>query len=256
MGKKFTQECVASYFAEHGCELLDDYKNSRIKLKYRCSCGNISYITLYHFKNGQRCKECGHNKNTDKKRYTHEEAVNFFKEHGHILMDQYISAHAKLNYQCKCGNFAKISLSCVLRGQTCRVCRYLRASGPNSPVWVSDRNLVKLTQTLGIRYNGMLKRTLNKKTNRSHKILGYTRKQLLQHITNHQNWNKVKDDNWQIDHIFPISAFIRIGITNPAIINNLDNLQPLTAIENYIKSDTYDSLDFKNYLESKNITVE
>lgn len=44
------------------CELLSNvYINNKDKLKFKCSCGNIYYNDLYHFKNGvgQQCKGCG-----------------------------------------------------------------------------------------------------------------------------------------------------------------------------------------------------
>jgi hypothetical protein len=47
MAKKLTYEEVYTRFKEQNCELLDkEYKNSRTKLKYKCSCGNISFILL------------------------------------------------------------------------------------------------------------------------------------------------------------------------------------------------------------------
>lgn len=50
---------VRDYFAEQGCELFDDYKNARADMKYRCVCGNISYICWDSFRGGSRCKGCG-----------------------------------------------------------------------------------------------------------------------------------------------------------------------------------------------------
>lgn len=50
-----------------------------------------------------------------------------------------------------------------------------------------------------------------------------------------ENWGPY----WQIDHIKPISLFIREGCTDPVIINAISNLQPLTTEENRIKGDSY-----------------
>tara|TARA_R110002096_G_C14520339_1_gene716876 strand:- start:218 stop:931 length:714 start_codon:yes stop_codon:yes gene_type:complete len=44
---------------------------------------------------------------------------------------------------------------------------------------------------------------------------------------------------WHIDHIKPIAAFIKEGITDPAIINALSNLQPLWAKDNLSKGAKY-----------------
>lgn len=40
---------------------------------------------------------------------------------------------------------------------------------------------------------------------------------------------------WHIDHIVPVAVMVRDGITDPAIINALTNLQPLWAKDNLAK---------------------
>lgn len=47
------------------------------------------------------------------------------------------------------------------------------------------------------------------------------------------NWDNYGE--WHIDHKKPVSRFIKQGITDPAIINALSNLQPLWAQENLSK---------------------
>lgn len=44
---------------------------------------------------------------------------------------------------------------------------------------------------------------------------------------------------FHVDHIKPVAAFIREGVTNPAVIHALDNLQVLTPRENLTKSDKF-----------------
>ena len=59
--RRFNIEFVKDYFEKNSCTLLEeDYINIDTKMKYKCSCGNISYISFYSFKKGQRCKECGY----------------------------------------------------------------------------------------------------------------------------------------------------------------------------------------------------
>jgi hypothetical protein len=54
-GKKLTYESVKKYFEDQGCELLStEYKNSRTKMIYCCSCGNESEILWSNFKKGNR----------------------------------------------------------------------------------------------------------------------------------------------------------------------------------------------------------
>lgn len=60
-------EQIKQYFSSQGCELLEkEYKNARTKLRYKCVCGNESYIVYDSFKRGNRCKNCGVKKISDK----------------------------------------------------------------------------------------------------------------------------------------------------------------------------------------------
>jgi hypothetical protein len=56
---------------------------------------------------------------------------------------------------------------------------------------------------------------------------------------------------WHIDHIFPIKAFIDHGITDLSIINDLDNLRPLSKKENLSKNAKYDKDKFMKWLSTK-----
>ena len=79
------------------------------------------------------------------------------------------------------------------------------------------------------------------KMERTEHILGYTFEQFQQHIESlfisGMSWSN--HGEWHVDHIKPVSLFIAEGITDPAIINALDNLQPLPAIDNLIKGPRY-----------------
>lgn len=89
-----------------------------------------------------------------------------------------------------------------------------------------------------------------KKKDKSHKLLGYTPKQLQEHIQKHPNWNSIKDGKWHLDHRFPIIAFLKAGIKNISVICCLENLQPLSEKDNCIKNDTYDEKEFKEFLKN------
>ena len=60
--EKHIQRDVEEYFKLNNCELLSKYKNNKTRLKYRCSCGNISFINFNRFQKGSRCRECGFEK--------------------------------------------------------------------------------------------------------------------------------------------------------------------------------------------------
>jgi hypothetical protein len=53
------QKEIEQLFKDGNCELLDTYTYAKTPLKYRCSCGKISKITVGNFRNGSRCRECG-----------------------------------------------------------------------------------------------------------------------------------------------------------------------------------------------------
>ena len=61
--KKITFEEVKKRFEDNKCELMENkYINNKTKMRYKCTCGNISSINLNSFTNGHLCKYCGYNK--------------------------------------------------------------------------------------------------------------------------------------------------------------------------------------------------
>lgn len=87
----------------------------------------------------------------------------------------------------------------------------------------------------------ILSLTGSKKVTKTYDALGYTEKELLNHISSKfkegMSWES--RETFHIDHIVPVSWYIKNGITDPKIINALDNLQPLYPQENRMKSDSY-----------------
>lgn len=93
-------------------------------------------------------------------------------------------------------------------------------------------------------FSNQLQRIMRKmnlrKSATAEQILGYTRAQLRQHLESQfrpgMSW---ESGGFHVDHIKPVAAFIREGVTDPAVIHALDNLQILTPHENLTKSDRY-----------------
>lgn len=81
------------------------------------------------------------------------------------------------------------------------------------------------------------------KTSRTFEELGYSAIELKAHLESKflpgMSWENHGSgpDDWQIDHIRPISSF-QEG-TSPKIVNALSNLQPLWRIDNLSKSDKF-----------------
>lgn len=163
-----------------------------------------------------------------------------------------------MQYVCKCGKLSKISFCHFREGKRCKSCGIQRRSGESHPHWVPDRKLKKNRDKIRKKYYAQLSRTLKamgkEKNNNSSKLLGYTIEDLTLHIQNHPNWPLVKNEAWLIDHIFPITAFILYGINDPAIVNSLNNLQPLSRIENSSKHNKFNKLEFENWLNRKGVT--
>ena len=91
----------------------------------------------------------------------------------------------------------------------------------------------------------LLRRILNltgrKKVTKTYDALGYTEKELISHIEKTFKVGMSWDvrESFHIDHIIPVAWFIRNGITDPKVINALDNLQALYPDENRKKSDSF-----------------
>jgi hypothetical protein len=83
----------------------------------------------------------------------------------------------------------------------------------------------------------MLRKKL--KTESSSGLVGYSSDELKQHLESlfqpGMSWSNYGKE-WHIDHICPISFFIYLGEDDPAIVNALENLQPLWKKDNIMKS--------------------
>jgi len=255
MGLKRTTEEVAKHFREHGCELLGEYTGALNKMKYRCSCGQTSEITWNNFTKGKRCGYCV--KYGQKKKMSLKQVQKIFKDRGCQFLDsEYKGVHYKHHYRCVCGYEAKISFAAFYhQNQLCHECGLNKNRGPNHHMWIADRK--KKQENILFRkkcykaLSSSLKKTGTNKLGHTSDMLGYTPAQLQEHIKAHPNWPNVKDASWHLDHIFPIQAFLDYGIQDMALINNLDNLQPLTGPENNRKSWKYDAAAFEKWLEQK-----
>jgi 5-methylcytosine-specific restriction endonuclease McrA len=125
LSRKLTHEEVRKFFEEHSCELLSEYKNSSSKVKYRCSCGNVSFTTFSRFKRGERCWKCRSEKIASKIRCSIEYVRELFAEKGFILLeDTYKDSKTKMRCICPCGNETYKTLDSVRAGQKCRECGY------------------------------------------------------------------------------------------------------------------------------------
>ena len=101
--KKYKTDDVKQLFCEQGCILIESsYVNTTTLMRYQCSCGEISKITLKKFLIGQRCKKCGHIKRIGKTRHKYEDIHQLFKMNECELLDtEYYGCHELLHYRCR-----------------------------------------------------------------------------------------------------------------------------------------------------------
>ena len=95
----------------------------------------------------------------------------------------------------------------------------------------------RLTHHMRRTLKRVLNYTGNLKNRRTTEYLGYTTEELRNHIESQfvdgMSWGNYGD--WHIDHVIPVIKWIQAGVTDPSVINALDNLQPLWAKENMSK---------------------
>lgn len=90
----------------------------------------------------------------------------------------------------------------------------------------------------------VIKGAKTEKSSSTFDCLGYSASDFRSHIekqfTRGMSWDNHGD--WHIDHVIPVSFFIKSGEVDPAVVNALHNLKPLWAEDNHKKSDRVDFL--------------
>lgn len=118
------------------------------------------------------------------------------------------------------------------------------ANDPDYKTSVICRNMLHRT----------LKATSSTKNSRTYELLGYCNGELKQNIESKfltgMSWDNYGE--WHIEHKHPVSRYIQDGITNPAIINSLDNLIPMWQDHNLSKS----AMTLEEFLEQEEELAE
>ena len=93
-------------FSERGCILLGIYSGQSSKMDFRCSCGEISKISLKNFQAGRVCRKCNL-KNTGRPKsdgfksfLSQEEVFKRFEEKGCRLLGDFKGVHQPHEYLC------------------------------------------------------------------------------------------------------------------------------------------------------------
>jgi hypothetical protein len=255
--EKFTLEQVRKTYEDQGCELLEQkYVNSMTVMHFRCSCGEISKCGYGNFRQGRRCQNCKGNKISQKLRTSDDDIKEVCEKHGCKLIRSFIyKKHTRIEYVCKCGKTTESYWFNFKKFPNCWECGKKKKSGANCYMYNPDREAIKMRKKFrkmcGQHIHRFMKATGQTKTKSTHLLLGYTPKELQDHILNHPNYEKCKNKEWHVDHIFPIQAFLDHNILDLKLINNLDNLMPIEGVENLSKANKYDEKSFLKWVEKK-----
>lgn len=262
MTQKLPYEFVYQKFIENSCLLLEtEYKNNRTPLKYICKCGAESKITYSNFVKGKRCQKCKAKTNSEKQRLDFDYVKSVIEREGYKVLDgKYENNQSKIMVRCPEDHLSFIWFGGFQLGNKCKFCGINRRSKTNHYKWNPDREAIKSNNLFAKRCLGALENSLRavgkKKNTKSYMLNGYSWKDLRDHIQSHPNWEGVKDGNWELDHIYPIKAFVEYGLTelhHIKTINGLDNLQPLLKKDNGSKKDKYDKQKFEEWLKEKGV---
>ena len=257
-GKITSTEKIKNEVESYGYKFIsEELVNGHHVVTCVCKCNNIRTSQLKNIKKSEGCKKCL----IERFSFDYNYVCDFFKEKGCILLEkEYINARKKLKYRCVCGNNSEIVFESFKKGNRCKECGIKKNTGQNNFKWIKDRNKKKENDIFRKRCRTMLATTLKsfclEKIGRTEILLGYNFNELKNHIQNHPNWGKLKNKKWHIDHIFPLQAFVEYSILDIGLANCLENLQPLSQIENISKNCKYDKQKFENWLESKNISFK
>jgi hypothetical protein len=127
----WTLDLVKQYFAEHGCEYLDDWFDKVLdKHNFRCRCGREDVIDLHHFRRHKRCGRCGKTR-----KLTLEEAKsNVRSVGGELLATEWINSWTDYDFICVCGKPYRCRYSNFMSGKRC--CRGTGGFKRNKPSYL------------------------------------------------------------------------------------------------------------------------
>lgn len=256
---KFSYENVKDIFESHGFKLLSqEYKTNNTKMDAICACGEITAIRLSDVQYGRKCQKCKAKKSSEHNRTPEDDIAKLCDDHNCRFIRSWIeNKKTRIEYVCKCGRVAEAQLCNFKRFPNCWECGKLKKSGENCYMYDPDREAVAMRKRFrkmcGQHIHRFMKATGQKKTRRTHELLGYRPIDLQNHILNHPDYKLCIGNEWHVDHYFPIQAFLDHNILDLKIINRLDNLRPMLGPENLQKADAYDEKEFAEWLQlSKN----
>jgi len=134
MGLKYSIKEIKELFESRGCKLLQDYyEGARVPVKYQCSCGTISQISIDNFRRGRNCQKCGRTKTMAKMKLPIEKVKLLFQKQGfRLLSTEYKNNQQSLKYRCHCGQTSRTALIHIEKTNGCRKCMGKKRAGKNA----------------------------------------------------------------------------------------------------------------------------
>ena len=245
--KKISYKFINDYYTEHLCILLveeKDYKDTRTRMSFICSCKQQYINTFTNFKRGDRCKECGIKKFKKTMSSKHRDVYNYYKQYEYTLKSIYTNCMTKDQLTCPSGHDIQISLNNFKTKNTrCRHCFFENNKGLNNPNFNPNREEI----------------TLNHRLRKSH-----SKEWIINNMKDDPNYEDFlnNQNNYVIDHIIPVSLFCKLFIKynlnedhSKEIINRIDNLQLLTCENNYYKYNKGTLFEAAHYLINNGVSI-
>lgn len=177
-----------------------------------------------------------------------ESIINKLEPYGCKLV-RYDLSDGLVYFICKCGKISNRKIRYLNNNPRCVDCiRQIRIENGRKSAR-PDQERKKAERRFSMNCGRTLKKFLKSGSKNIHPELKYSPQDLQNHIKAHPNYENAKQGILSIDHIFPISAFIKHGIFDKSIISHLSNLQPITKSDNSKKHNKYDKEEFYKWLK-------
>lgn len=239
---------LSSEFFGKWAVLSDSYINDKGNKMWlcRCLCGTEKYVLQYNLLS-KASTSCGCSRYKGTGNLVGKKFGKWLVIDGPIKKNNVAGNYWKC--KCECGNTMLQATQTLRSGLStqCRSCANRKTanncSGENHYRWNSDRDEVIRNKKMVFFMHRCLKRLLKQtKSKNAGRLLGYTKEDLISHLESMfedgMSWDNYGYGNgkWNIDHIVPISYFLKNDITDdPGIINALSNLRPMWHEENLRK---------------------
>lgn len=249
--KKFSQE--------NDCEFLEFIKMKRYnKVKFRCGCGKEHSRSISDFYKYPKCVQCANKNRFNNTVNNLPDSLDgllplyvreVFYNNGAKLLDE---SNRPLNdpfeFYCKCGRVGKKRWVLFKKKPCCAKCG--KKDGgfqvkERHYKWIEDRRRKEFQDKFREDCVSTMRRIVkNWDSDYIIESVGYSGKDLKEHFLNHPDYT----EDFTVDHIFPISAFMEHNIFDFKLVNSLKNIRPLSRSDNCKKYNKYSKTDFYRWL--------